>query len=353
MSDSTNTNENLSEGSALDPATPLSAGDDVELSIREAYEEIKSRDPGDEQPSEEKEEEESEEVQEQAEPQEVKEGEASTEDDIEPPYNWTAQGKEWFSKLPREAKQEYAKRAKEMDRQFHSVNQEWSKIRNEYQELNQALAPYEKTWASAGLTKTEAVKNLMRAQMMLDNNLIGGLDAIARTYGTSLSGILQQVQQGNVPQQQDPTIQALTQEVQLLKQQLSVGQQQVWEQTATAKLQEMHAVRDEKDEYGRYLRPELHDEQFVTSLAPIYSALEQSFPTASPRELLAKAYTAATGKNPQPRTQQVQHSRNAQRASMSVRTSTPRSIPAESSNGSGPESVEDTLRRTAKTLGLM
>ena len=115
-------------------------------------------------------------------------------------------------------------------------------------------------------------------------------------------------------------------------------------------LSEFHAVRDEMDYQGRYLRPELHDDQAVQAMTPIMQGLKQSFPELSPRELLLRAYTAYTGKPAIPtRTQPAQHVNNARKASLSVRGSS--TSAASPKPKAAPDDPEEHIREIYREIG--
>lgn len=285
---------------------------------------------------------------------------------IQPPSDWSVKSKEWFNRQPPEAKQELAKRAYEMNRHFHEVTSRLSKREEEFKDLDEAIRPYQDKWQMLGVSRGEAIKSLAAANAYLEQDLAGGLDFIARSYGTTLEDIIASRGQGSSRgqsqqsqgQSQNIDLLNLTNEINMLKAELNRGKEQEQESQQQALLDELWTVRDETDSQGRYLRPELHDDSFVERLAPLMQGLAQTMPDRSPREWLAQAYFTVTGKNPQ--SQPVnnrgsmvnQHRQNAERASLSVRGSS--TSPARPVSRDNPNSrASDDVMQIAKEIGYI
>lgn len=344
-----------SDGNALEPTTPLSQSDDIELDIRESIEEVKARNGEGEKEYEneeqEDEEQEGQEEQKLLKPDTQPKEEKPKAEYIDPPHTWRAEDKEAFKKWPVEAQKEFRRRHDEMERQFHRINTDWRKVKTEYEDIDRAVSGFEKSWAAVGITRGEGIQRLARAQMMLDANPAQAITQIARSYGLQVQIAGQNGGNGHVSPQIDPTVQALREELNSIKQTFTTREQQAQRQANEAKLSEFHGVRDETDEFGRYLYPELHDDQFVENLAPLYAAFEKTNPDLSPAELLKRAYSAQTGKNPQARRQQIEHSRKARTASLSARAAPVGARPAAVEDDDDPnESVEATIQRTIRSL---
>lgn len=342
----------------------LSTDDSIELDIRESIEELKKSQNGDKPVVQT----EGEAEKSQATPEKpavnnspVKEvGKATKEpakeaektQSIAAPATWTVEGKQWFNAQPLEVKKELAKRTTDMERQFHKVTTEAATIKREYSDIDDAIRPFEKEWASRGVSRSQAIRNLVAANAYIEKDLKGGLEMIARSYGTSLS---------ELANKEDGTesngaalnthLQPLMARIQSLESELQAARQEREGQSRQSVLSELYSVRDETDASGRYLRPELHDENFVSQLGPVYQGLQQSFPSATPREILLKAYTALTGKTIEPQRVQAQtqeHREKARQATSSVRGTPAAKRPQETRKG--PEDPEDTIRQVIREL---
>lgn len=331
----------------------LSPSEDIELDIRESIEEIKQTkaDNGAESDSPEKQE---------AGPRELEKPDAPQAapskgaEKIDPPATWTVEGKEWFNRQPPEIKREFAKRAGDMERQFHKISGEIAEKRKHYGEVDEIIAPVKEQWAMRGLTPASAIRSFVAAQQLLDRDPVAGLMTMARSYGLTFSQLAEAEaggQRGYQPQQNAENPHLLQLETRL--NQLEAEKQAAFEaqrqQTTQRILSELHTVRDETDAYGRYVRPELHDADFQQRMVPVVRGLAQSSPQANPRDLVLQAYVALSG-NATPRVQPPPKQQPDRRAALSVRSSTATPKPH---NPEVPESAEDTVRLVMKELGMI
>lgn len=284
-------------------------------------------------------------------------------EDIKPPASWAASDKEWFNSQPLEAKRAYAKRAGDMERQFHKIMQERAEEKKQIGGLQEVLEPYKQKWQLQGINDTQVIGSLLAAQDMLNNDFVGGMKELARMKGVTLTELAEAAEIGgesysrtqqngvNVPPQ-DNHLQQLYQMVNNINNKLQMQEQTVQQQQADQEVQELYSVRDTTDQLGRYQYPELHDDTFVTQqITPMYLALKQQFPTMSPSDRLKRVYTAVTGKTPQAG-QQVQSSnnRNGTRSLKSVRGSTG-AVTKPLTNDDVPDSIEETVMQVFRESG--
>lgn len=345
------------------PDKPLSSSDDIELDIRESIEELVEKGTKDSSKTKELKPSTAPGAQVQNTETEKKgfepaKAEAKT-DNIPPPATWKVESKEWFNRQPLEVKKELARRTTEMERGYYNALESVKEKVNEYADIDEAIKPYERAWASQGVSRAQGIRNLATAQAYLDRDVIGGIEFIAKSYGTSLEEILASKNNGKAPAASvhNSDIQELKTEIQRLNNELSQVKGAGETSSKQKVLEEMFLARDEMDASGRYLRPELHEEDFVKKLGPIVAVLAKQNPGESPRLLVSKAYTAMTGKNPQPVAsralpQNTQHKEQARRAALSVRGSVAASKPL-SKQASKDETVEDTIREVMKDLGAL
>lgn len=355
---------------------PLSRSEDVELDVREALQELSNDEQGQktdtrprdefgrfiggEQPAQTPK---TPEIQAKTPQNGTRLNSAATADGkpIQPPASWSAEDKQWFMKQPIEAQRQFAKRTADMERNFHRVTQEAAAVKREYSDMDQVLAPYHDYFAERGITRAQAVDNLIKGNMALEKDLVAGIDLIARSFGRTFEDVFEEHQQRQLGQQNN-VLHPVMRKVQELESELtSIRRQEAERSQAQAKsrqeavIQELYAVRDEVGPDGNYLRPELHDEEgFVRPLVNVYKGLAQSFPQASPRELLLKAYAAVTGKVAAPTSPsqpQGEHRVKARQASLSVR-GTPAVRKPQGAERVG-RTTEDDVRIAAEELGLL
>lgn len=327
---------------------PLSSAEDVELDVREAVEELKG-------------EEEAEEPLEQEPVKVAKQAKSNQKhqvNDVAPPASWKAEGKEWFLRQPVEVKRELARRASDLDKEIARVGHEKVRIQKEYADIEEVFQTYQSEWGKFGLTRSEAIKYLANADMRLRYDLENSLEELARGAGTSLEEIVAKRLGGQAPSNavsnhQNSTLMNLQKKIELLESERHQELQSKYDAARNHGISEFENFRNERDSQGRFLRPELHDEQFAPIFEPIVQGIRSAFPGATPREVLTKAYTAVTGKtNFQPRVPPIntQHIQNAKRAALSVPGSRASQAPI---NKKIPDSVEETALEVARELGYI
>ena len=340
----------------------ISEIEDIELDTLEAYNEEKAK-LEDEEGVEPAPEQEASPEQEGQAPEQEQSEEPNTEK-LEPPASWKAEGKEWFYKQPVEAQQEIARRGKDLDNEMHAMKEERASYRQRYEPIDRALMPHRDRWHAKGISEDRAIMSLATADKMLEDDLVGGLDFLAKSRGTTIQEIADVIANGHESKIPSPQVaqtpqnvpyQQLADELQYLRSEVQEQKQAKVAEAQQAELADIHALRDEQDVAGRFLRPEMHDEAFAKEhIVPFYQNLKAQYPDQSPKELMEKAYTAVTGKavTQQPlglSSNNNIRSRNSG-ATRSVRGSaiaSPKEAPQEV-----PDSVEETLLQDARALGF-
>lgn len=338
----------------------LSHSEDVELSVREAFEtlqgsssEEESKDSPEKEPA--KPEQSAEQKPNSLGPKVL--GEKT--DVIKAPASWTVEAKEWFNQQPLEAKKELARRTADHERQFTKITQELQAERRKYSEIEKAIEPYKQQWHLSGIDETSAIRSLAAADAMLKKDFAGGMAQLARMKGMTLRQLADSVE-GDKPaflqepqnNYGNPHLLNLESKVKELEDRLLSEQREKERIAVESSVNELYELRDETDASGRYLRPELHDDEFVRQLVPVVEGLSKTFPNEKPRQLLLRAYTAYTGKPAIPqRVPQDNRVQNAKKASLSVRSSSggvtsPRAKAI-------PDSVEETAMQIAREMGLI
>lgn len=119
---------------------------------------------------------------------------------IRPPASWSAAAKAKFATLDPDVQKEVLKREQDVEKGFRDRANELKR----YQPLEDVLAPRRALWAAQGLDETQAIKTLLAAQDLLEQDPRKGLEFLAKSYGVSLAqpqGQAPEPQpQGNSPQ---------------------------------------------------------------------------------------------------------------------------------------------------------
>lgn len=346
----------------------ITDSEDIELDALEAYEELKNGDSGEggetpptaeasvELPKEAA-------LPEEGEAQEEEAVAIEPEEILDPPASWKAEGKEAFDKLPIEIKRDIHRRGKDLDNEIHLAKEQSAGYRQRYGALEEAISPYREYWHGRGMREDQAIMSLAAADKILEEDLVSGLDFIAKQRGTTIqevANVLANGHESTLPTPgvaqgpQNTTYEALQNQLQYLTSKVQEQEQAKAAESQEQELAEIHSLRDERDLAGRHLRPEMHDEAFAKEqLIPMYQDIKARNPNQSPKEAMEQAYRAVTGKVVQSpvglssNNNQIR-SRN-QGAARSVRGSAvaaPKEVPLPV-----PDSVEDTMLQEARALG--
>lgn len=224
---------------------------------------------------------------------------------IPPPARLNAAQKEAFHALPEPLKRAAHQMFKDHEAQFTRASQKLHADLSEVTSIKEAVRPYfvsHPELAAAGYTESKFIGGLVAAHQMLTDPKTAKRAWLELGPQVGIDpGVLEALQEhiGAAPQNNpmaDPQIRALQEQVQQLSSRLEGQDAQRFEQTVSSITAEMAAVRDEMDESGRYLYPELHDEAFIHAAKPLVSALVGSIPGLSYGEALKRAHATMTGR---------------------------------------------------------
>ena len=220
-----------------------------------------------------------------SEPEEVVEAEPELEP-IDYPSSWNAETREKVEALPRDLQEYFVSREKEQNATFTQKTQELSKARQYYENLDRAIQPYAQHFALQGMQPEQVISRLLATQDLLDKDPQAGLKWIADSYGVDLSQLPQQA-----PENTDPALQNVNNEVRELK-----GLIQNWQQEQQQKMQdaltaEANAFIHEVDSDGNRAHPYVED--VSQEMMPLVSHLREANPSWSNKEVLKQAYEKA------------------------------------------------------------
>lgn len=219
----------------------------------------------------------------------------------EAPTDWTAEEKEMFYKAPKKVREAFHRRSKEMQAQFTRVTQRIAEKERQVDDIVGVTNKYIAKWGRAGLTPAQAVSALASMQDRLTAPEVQHRkEAFAELFVNSgltaddfmdiLQGAGKTLPQQQVEQRQQPQ---LTQ-ADIARQQYidSMMQQQYLAQVNTA-VQQIEAVRNERDATGRFIYPKMHDQNFLeTQIKPLAMTMMQQQPGLNWGEAARRAYLA-------------------------------------------------------------
>lgn len=285
------------------------------------------------------------------------------EEQIAPPHDWTVTGKEWFHKLPKEAKSEISRASKEYQAHTTKLWQELNRGVEEYGELKQVVDHYIPKWNVRGLTAPQAIAQLAAANDLILQNPVHGISMLLRSSGVSVEQISDYLKNGGTqtPSQQQPQNSGLNSEIQELYNWKRNLEQQEEERAVSAIVREVSSVRDELDQSGRYRYPKLHDPQFLQRVQRLVSALKETDPQVSWADATRRAYGSLEGNQGSPSLQKPRLSQAA--TSEQIARARQASVAARTRGGSGSlsgiddapikgrETPEESVRLVLRSLG--
>jgi hypothetical protein len=210
-------------------------------------------------------------------------GKLQKEKEVEPPGQFKLEEKEEFNRLPNNMKPV-------VKRLVNSYKQERDTLVNDIKQYKQNIDlrardidTYESlvkdhlpTWGMQGYTPIQAIAGLVQAQNFIINNPKEAIRNLIKTTGLTAEDILSDdsAPNSNIPDiNNHPVVQALQEKINYLQgavepvinsrkaqeeAQFNAGVDQI--------VNAVNSVRNEKDNYGRYLYPKLHDNNFLQSV---------------------------------------------------------------------------------------
>jgi hypothetical protein len=282
--------------------------------------------------------------------------------ELSPPERFTARAKELFHNLPKGLKRELNKTVRDLEGMGTKATQQARQLEAETRDVAEAVRPFERLWAERGLRRSEAIGALAAAHEKLINpqTAVPTWLGIGRDMGIG-EDVLQAIAQHLGGGQSAATPPPITQHPEFVNSQNELRELKSWvEQKKNQEIQdaarpivdEMSAVRDERDPVsGQYLRPELHDPDFLGRTKPLVSELVRTTPGLGYGEALKRVYYSLTGRFPgasggtnQTRLPASDTQRRAAQAAVSVRG---RSAPS-SGGMSVPDSIPNSARDTVR-----
>lgn len=215
---------------------------------------------------------------------------------IPAPSNFSAEGKEWFYKQPIEAQREFAKVSRELLSHSQAKWQELNRGIAETKEIKNIIDHYAPKWGLQGVDAVRGFSELGAVWENIRQNPIAGIDHLLRQTGITPEQLYEYRQKGgttSAPQNQqqqslpvDPRVDELYNYVN--GQIISQG------------VRELESLRDERDQSGRFLWPELHDPQSTTAvqrLMPYVSEINPGKSLAERTKLAVQMLRAQNGTN--------------------------------------------------------
>lgn len=284
--------------------------------------------------------------------------------DGKPPQRLSAAQKEAFNALPPQLKAGVASMFAEHERTFTAAMQEARRAEAESRGIIEAVNPFATSWAERGFTVPAAVAALAAANEKLLNektreSTFLNLGNDLQVDWERMAALARGEEKPAASVASHPEITALREELNALKSEREQVRSKQLNESVQGIVSEMAAVRDEQDQFGRYLYPEMHEEGFFERAKPLVSALRATIPGLSYGEALKRAYSSITGRPAGNSAQQSparfpsqenQQQTRALSAAVSVRGRTAPQVTGMAMPDRIPDSVRETTRMALEQL---
>ena len=292
-------------------------------------------------------------------------------DKLEAPIGWDVKDKEEFAKLPEPAKRQSLAFWGRLNKVFTQGTQEISRFKQKYGGLDEVENYYRPHLDQHKMDFVQGTRELWATHHKLVNDTDNELLRIIERSGRSLES-LYNIREGRAQpsQQRQPQAQNshLTPEVvsSIVRQELQGYQTQ---QASNSEAEELEALRNERDQDGRYLYPELWDAEnmaqnywnsgTIEGLKPLYESFRKTQPGISAGEATRRALTTLrlmkgeVPSSPSPLAQRLPNTNEiakARAASVSIRSRGNHSLSSTSQAPAG-ETVEQSIERAIAELG--
>lgn len=255
---------------------------------------------------------------------------------IPPPNRLTVEQKEIFHQLPDNLKRATHKMFQDQEAQYTKAVQLASKQAKEAGHVIEAVRPYllaHPELGEQGFTESRLVGALVAAHQRLTDPKtakatwleLGENVGVDRDTLDKLSKAINGGQNGQIDISNHPQFISLQEKLNKLTSTVDGAEKQKFDASVQRIVSEMEAVREERDSFGKYVYPKLHDEAFLARAKPLVSALVAALPGLDYGEALRRAYRTLEGQAGnstqvnQARLPEREQLERAQRAAVSVR----------------------------------
>ncbi len=219
---------------------------------------------------------------------------------LEAPVNWPAADREMFAKQTPEAKKFLLNRHKAMETDYMKKTQEIAPHRAFLGTMDELFKPYEQEMRESGVTREQAVRELVGMHARLKRDPVEGLKYIAEISGIDIKTLA--TASSADPAADSPVVRELKQQLATMSNELKGLKGASSEQATNAHLQTVTQFAEEKDAQGQLLRP-YFDDVALDVAAQIRIAKSKNPPETL---TLQDAYDRAVHANPTTRAKVLQ-----------------------------------------------
>lgn len=209
---------------------------------------------------------------------------------LQAPAHWDAAAREMFAKQPPEVKKWLLDRHKAMEADYTKKTQDLSGTRKFTEELDEIFKPYEEEMRFSGVTRAQAIRELVGMHARLKANPVEGLKYLAEVSGVDIKTLASTPSAD--PAAESPLVKELRKQVETLTGNLKQVTGAQNDQQLNAHLTQVQQFAEEKDAQGNKLRP--YFDEVTKDVAALIRAARANGETLT----LQDAYDRAVYANP-------------------------------------------------------
>lgn len=224
----------------------------------------------------------------------LQEAKPGADQEIAVPGSWKAAAQPLWKDIPALAKAEIARREQEFSRTVNEKVSELSRVKGQYDEIEQVLGPRRELLALNYGSVGKALNQLFTLSDLASKSPKDFLAWYSQNTGTDLKALVADLYgEGNEGRQQPIVPPEIQQRITGLETTLTRFQQQQQESALADRARQMQAVAEEKDSTGNLVRPFFKELMEKGQIGPLLPMLAQQNPGLSAGELARLAYDKA------------------------------------------------------------
>lgn len=242
-------------------------------------------------------------------------GEPDEAEKLEAPEHWEASHREVFNSQTPEAQEFLLERHKSMEGVMTRKTQELASVSRQFDDIKNALAPYETEFRSKGLDHAGAVRALAAWDTKLRTGGKAAVLELAQAYGVDLDAEDEYI---------DPSVKAVQDQLRELQTHNAQAQHAAQQEQQNRVLNEMQSFQQETDASGKLLHP--HYEALAGDMATLVLVERQKgneigLHGAYEKALLLRPDLSAPKPTPVEKVNQAQKVRKAKKAATGIKSS--------------------------------
>jgi hypothetical protein len=242
-------------------------------------------------------------------PEAATEGEGDSpeesDDDIDPPSDWSAEAKEWFRACKdRDAKKEHRRIADEFQRwrkkqitEIRTTQIQLDEDKSQVSDCVKVVSKWLPRWGVNGATPEKAITQLCAFNELVITDTAAAIEQLAKSAGLKIQ-IEGRTNKKSENSTHVPLVDVENHVNTVLEARLQQASHQQRAQSVVSEVnQALEGLSNEVNELGKYVYPDFHNLEFQRNeIEPLAQGIWRANPNLSAKDVLLRAYRAANGR---------------------------------------------------------